>query len=239
MRHESKSAISASILPDPVLCTVDVVVLTLVEGRLHVVLVDRESEPFRGVAALPGGFVHPAEDPDLRRTAQRVLREKAGIDEPYLEELGTFSGPGRDPRGWSVSVAWVTLVASERSRPDGRARVRLRSVDDVDGLPFDHPAIVRAARERVRSKSSYSSLPAHLCPEEFTLPRLQAVYETLLGEPVNKVSFRRKMVELDFLEPVQGGKLQGGAHRPAQLWRLKAPFRSVLSLTDRGINSGG
>ena len=88
---------------------------------------------------------------------------------------------------------------------------------------------------RVRSKSLYSSLPVFLCGPEFTLPQLQQTYEVVLGEAVNKVSFRRKMDELDMLEAVPGAMRGGGAHRPAQLYRLRPEFRRSLSLLERGL----
>lgn len=223
---------------DPVICTVDVVLLTLEAGRLRFVLVPREAAPFKGVPALPGGFVHPEEDRDARACAERVLKAKAGVEGQWLEQLSVFSGKARDPRGWSLSVAWFAVVDCDALRAALPAGAQLREAGDLSGLPFDHDDIVRAALERLRSKSSYSSLPAHLCPESFTLPQLQAVYEAVMGEPINKVSFRRKMDELSFLEPVKGATTRGGAHRPAQLWRLKEDCRARLKLTDRGLNSG-
>ena len=151
---------------------------------------------------------------------------------PYLEQLASFSGPGRDPRGWSVSVAYFALVPP----PAQDDRLWL-PVDRLPALPFDHGAIVAAAVARVRNKSQFSSLPVHLCPEPFTLPQLHAVYEALLGEPVNPVSFRRKMDELAFIEAIPGAKSSSGAHRPAQLYRLKREFRRTLSLAGRGLNA--
>ena len=219
-----------------IICTVDVVLLTLQQQQLHVALLRRERDPFKGVLALPGGYIHPQQDADTRDAAIRTLRKKTGIVSPWLEELGTFSGPGRDPRGWSLSVVWYALVPPELLQ-DNRKAVELLPVAELKGLPFDHQAIVQAAVERVRNKSSYSSLPVYLCGERFTLPQLQAVYEALLGEAINKVSFRRKMDELDMIEPIEGELETGRANRPAQLYRLKAQFRSRLSLSDRGINA--
>ena len=114
-------------------------------------------------------------------------------------------------------------------------RVELVAVDALPPLPFDHRQIIDTAVLRVRSKSQYSSLPVHLCAEPFTLPQLQAVYEAVLGEPVNKVSFRRKVDELAMLEPVPGALQTGGAHRPAQLYRVRPAFRRQLSLSARGL----
>jgi 8-oxo-dGTP diphosphatase len=187
--------------------------------------------------ALPGGYIHAQEDQDAEAAARRVLRTKTRMESPYLEQLGTFSGIARDPRGWSLSVSYYALVPEgvlAAGTPD--PEMQLVPVDRVRGLPFDHRYIIDQAIERVRSKSSYSSLPVYLCGDSFTLPELQAVYEAVLGEPINKVSFRRKMDELDMLEPIEGAQQSGKAHRPAQLYRLKPRYRRQLSVTSRAIN---
>ncbi|UXY15762.1 NUDIX domain-containing protein [Chitiniphilus purpureus] len=220
-----------------VICTVDVVLLTLRTAALHVLLHRREREPFQNVLALPGGYVHPHTDRDTRDAALRVLQDKLGIQSPYLEQLATFSGPARDPRGWSVSVAYYALVPENLigNGKDCSGTTALCPVDDLRGLPFDHAQIVETAVHRVRNKSSYSSLPMHLCQAPFTLPQLQTVYEAVLGEPLNKVSFRRKMDELAVLEAIPGAFSSGNAHRPAQLYQLKPAWRHALSVTERGI----
>jgi 8-oxo-dGTP diphosphatase len=226
--------------PSGIISTVDVVLLTLRDGRLQVALLKRDRDPFSGVLALPGGYLRPDADADAADAAARVLREKTGIVSPYLEQLSTFSGRGRDPRGWSLSIAYYALVPAdviERAAHD-HAEVVLADVERTQALPFDHRQIVEAAVARVRNKSSYSSLPVYLCGETFTLPQLQAVYEALLGEPVNKVSFRRKIEEFGIVEPIEGALETGKANRPAQLYRLKARYRNALSMTDRGLNSG-
>lgn len=214
------------------ICTVDVVLLTLQHGALQVALLRRERAPFAGALALPGGYIHTGEDADAQASAARVLREKAGLQSPYLEQLATFSGPVRDPRGWSLAVAYCALVPPELL---AAAPLTLVPVADLPALPFDHRAMVDAAVARVRSKSQYSSMPVHLCAEPFTLPQLQAVYEAVLGEPLNKVSFRRKVEELAMLEAVPGALHSGGAHRPAQLYRVRPAFRQRLSLSARGL----
>lgn len=218
-----------------VICTVDVVLLTLQDNSLRVALLKRDREPFKGVLALPGGFIHPDEDADTQDAALRVLADKTGIAPPYLEQLATFSGPARDPRSWSVSVVYYALVPHEVIAKAGHEDVRLASVDRPLNLPFDHRTIVDTAVARLRSKSQYSSLPCYLAGESFTLPQLQRVYEALMGEPLNKVSFRRKMTEMDMLEPIEGAFSAGGAHRPAQMYRLKPELRDQLTLIERGL----
>lgn len=215
------------------ICTVDVVLLTLCQDQIKVLMLKREREPFAGAWALPGGYVHVDEDQGCEDAAQRVLRQKTGLESSYLEQLASFSGPARDPRGWSVSVAYFALVPLPAEVQPGQQWL---PVDRLPQLPFDHGAIVAKAVERVRSKSQYSSLPVHLCPETFTISELHAVYESLLGEPINSVSFRRKMDELAILEPVVGAKRADGAYRPAQLYRVKAEHKQRLRLVGRGLN---
>lgn len=218
----------------PVQVTVDTVLLTLKDSALQVLLLRRAHAPFDGVWALPGGYIHPQEDADAQASAARVLQAKVGLDGVYLEQLATFSGPARDPRGWSVAIAYCALVPWLQLPPLGED-MQLAPVQALPALPFDHRAIIDTALARVRSKSQYSSLPVHLCGATFTLPQLQQVYESILGEPLNKVSFRRKMDEMALLEPVPGALQAGGAHRPAQLYRVRAPFQRQLALSARGL----
>lgn len=218
-----------------VICTVDAVLLALRDDELVVAMIKREHEPYKGVAALPGGYIHPDEDQDAYAAAHRVLREKTGIEVPFLEQLSTFTGPARDPRGWSVAIAYYALVPYEILAGAERTDLVLANVDHLHTLPFDHKTIIEAAVSRLRSKSQYSSLPCFLAGDTFTLPQLQRVYEALMGEPLNKVSFRRKMAEMDALEPAGDEMEAGGAHRPAQLYRLKPQFRSHLRLLKRGL----
>ncbi len=219
----------------PIICTIDIVLLTLEPGGLKAALLKRDHEPHAGALALPGGYIHELDDPDARSAALRVLDNKTGIRSPYLEQLATFSGAARDPRGWSISIAYYALVSAEIIRQSSAAGIALTSVDALPALPFDHRTIIETAVARLRSKSQYSSLPCHLAGAQFTLPQLQRIYELLMGEPLNKVSFRRKISEMDILEPIEGGFETQGAHRPAQLYRLKQEFREELKLLERGL----
>ncbi|MDH5538056.1 MAG: NUDIX domain-containing protein [Rhizobacter sp.] len=222
---------------ETIICTVDVVLLSLLDDSLHVALLKREREPFSGALALPGGEIKAGVDLSAWDAAARMLKAKTGVQGPYLEQLATFSGPGRDPRGWSISVAYCALVSAELLQNAGSA-LHVVPVNRLPALPFDHRSIINVAVTRVRSKSQYSSLPVYLCGNRFTLPQLQSVYEAVLGEAINKVSFRRKMDELGMLEPISGAFEVGRANRPAQLYQLRRAFRRRLSLLERAINAG-
>ncbi len=199
------------------IATVDAVVLVLDEGMLKVAVHRRPREPFGGALALPGGYVHVDEDQDAEAAIRRILREKAGMGGFYLEQLGTFSGADRDPRGWSLSVAWVALLPVSEFAPEDPEIVLIDASDPGD-LAFDHATIVAAAMTRLRGKGAYSTLPAMLLPELFTLTELQYAYESVLGIRLDQSAFRRRVAEMRLIDPTD--ELRRSAGRPAKLWRL-------------------
>lgn len=214
-----------------IILTVDVVLFTLKADALHVVLVKRERDPYRGQPALPGGYIHAEEDADSLAAARRALRVKTELTSPYLEQLYTFANAGRDPRGWSASISYYALVNAEVLLSQNSDHFLFHPVDDLPQLPFDHNRIIDFAAARLRNKSTYSALPCYLLPELFTLTELQGTYEKVLGHRLDKSAFRRKINELDFLERTE--KIRKGVHRPAQLYRIR-PARKLV-LFDRTI----
>jgi 8-oxo-dGTP diphosphatase len=228
---------------EQLIVTVDIVLLTLIEDELCAALLQRSRPPHAGEWTLPGGFVHTHTDEDALAAATRILRTKARVESPYLEQLQTFTGRHRDSRGWSVSIAYYALVPHQAlQRPtepeapgDGSAVLKWRPVDSIRSLPFDHRDILRAAVDRVRSKTLYSSLPVHLMPPTFTLSELQSVYEALLQTELDKRGFRRRIEELDVVEPAPQQPTTRGAHRPAQLYRLKRKASNGVAIADRNL----
>jgi ADP-ribose pyrophosphatase YjhB (NUDIX family) len=204
--------------PQP-LVMVDTALFTIRDERLCLILTRRKEPPFEGLPALPGGFVHAQEDADTEAAARRVIRGKIGFDAPYLEQLFTFSGAARDPRGWSVSVAYYALIPW--SLLEGNSAAEAFPVDALPPLPFDHQKIVDKAVERLRGKATYSSLPAFLLSAEFTMNDLHRIYEQTIGVRLDKASFRHKILEQDIIEEIPN-RFRTGAHRPAQLYRLSS-----------------
>lgn len=225
-----------------IISTVDVVLLTLVEAasgdlKLKVALFKRDKAPFQGEPALVGGFIHEQEDRNTFESAMRVLQSKAGMSPPWLEQIKAFAGATRDPRGWSLSIAYYALVDAaliEKNAPDG---LIFAPVDDLPKLPFDHKEIIEEAVRRVREKGFNTSLPAYLAGPKFTLPSLQAVYEAVIGEKTDKVSFRRKMLAMDFLQEARGAQFKETGGAPATFYRLKTKYRTMLAVARRGLNS--
>jgi 8-oxo-dGTP diphosphatase len=217
------------------LTTVDVAIFSVREQALNVLLVKRPSErgePFPGEWALPGGFVDVDRDDDLEACARRKLKEKTGVDPPYLEQLGSYGNRTRDPRGWSATHVYFALIASDNvvPRPGGNAPDSKWHPVKADGrlaLAFDHAELLRAALARLRSKVEYTSLPLFLMGREFTLTQLQSTYEVILGRNLEKKSFRTRMLAADLLETVP--RRQTGANRPAQLYRRRSRQAHIFS----------
>lgn len=212
--------------------SVDVVLLTLIDGKMHVALHARPREPELGKHALLGGFVHvddPAET-DVEATAYRVLREKAGLRPRYLEQLRTYSGRARDPRGFTIAISHVALVPYEELET-AECSLFFYDVDALPEMAFDHNLQVADAVQRVRNKSSYSTLPCWLLPEKFTLTQLQRTYEQIFGETLTRGTFRTrlglKVGDVAVGEAVDAAgviiatdEFQGGNQRPARLFRV-------------------
>jgi 8-oxo-dGTP diphosphatase len=215
---------------------VDVVVLAAVRGELRVVVYLRRQHPARGRYALPGGFVRI--DESLDAAAARLLRDKAGLERVFTEQLYTFGAPGRDPRGRIITVAYYALLDPRRFEEIDPARgaragaVRVPWAGEAGGpvavvddegrslpLAFDHQEIVATAVKRLRGKLDYTEVGFQLLPEEFTLRALQEAHEAVRGAPVNKDSFRRRMLAGGLVEAT-GEHERDAAHRPAELYRF-------------------
>jgi 8-oxo-dGTP diphosphatase len=215
------------------LATVDVLIFALRQGALQVLLVrrpDEPAEPFPGRWALPGGFVDVTRDRTLQACAVRKLREKTGVSTPYLEQLGSWGSATRDPRGWSATHAYFALIhlpEAEAESARGSADSQWVDVDEAARrrLAFDHAEILEAALARLRGKVEYTSLPAFLLPEPFTLPQLQEAYEVVLGRPVDKSAFRKRMLDAEFLQ--EAGTVAGPLGRAAMGYRVKDRSQAV------------
>ncbi len=218
--------------------TVDCVVLgvDLEEGDLKVLLIERGTEPFRGSWALPGG--HVLEGEDLEPAARRELREEAGLEEVFLEQLYTLGNPGRDPRGHYVTVCYYALVNlqdfSVRAAADSDARdAAWFAVTDLPDLAFDHHRILELALERLKGKVRYQPIGFELLPPTFTLSQLQQLYEILLERKIDKRNFRKRALKLGILTDTREFQ-KDVAHRAARLYRFDRA--RYLEMEEDGFN---
>jgi 8-oxo-dGTP diphosphatase len=207
----------------PFAVTVDLVLMTVADGRLVVLLQRRPEPPFAGTLALPGGFV--GIDETLDHAARRVLCDKAGLaasDSAWLEQLYTFGDPDRDPRMRTVSIAYFALLphALLLAAIDSRTDLVLLPITALDDtLAFDHAVIITAAHERLQGKLDYAPIAFALLPDLFTLRDLQTVHEAITGTTFNKPAFRRRMLDTGWIEPT-GQRESDTPFRPAELYKM-------------------
>jgi 8-oxo-dGTP diphosphatase len=217
----------------PFAVTVDVVILTMSEGLLHVLLVCRGEPPYEGMWAIPGGFKRPTET--LDEAAKRELREETGVDlASLLAQFGAYGDPGRDPRMNVVTVGYLAVirdVGALEAGSDAAAAALVPVSDVLNGklpLAFDHLRIVRDAIERVRVELEVSGIATAFVGSTFTMAELRAVYEAIWGVQLDAANFRRSVVAEDGWVIPTGRRAQPGpaGGRPAELYRAGRAWRS-------------
>jgi 8-oxo-dGTP diphosphatase len=212
---------------------VDLVILTVRDGMLAVLLIERGQEPYRGWTALPGGFLRDGED--LPQAAERELREETGLGglTPYLEQVRTYAAPGRDPRGPVASVVYLAIVPHLPNPVPGTDAAAARwSAIDTTPLAFDHERILGDAIEQARSQLENRPVATAFCREPFTIGDLRAVYEAVWGVPLDPRNFHRKVTSLPGFVEDTGEVRCPPTGRPATLYR-RGPATSLYPPVQR------
>jgi 8-oxo-dGTP diphosphatase len=209
----------------------EIAVMSVIDGCLQVLLARRAEAPHAGKWALPGGVLRIDLDKSLEAAAQRVMKERLGLELPFLRQLCAIGGPTRDPRSpWALSVVYRALVPAAQVQPIAGKRVEALAWRPVDaavgdkGMAFDHAALIGQAIDVTRAEVAALELPFEFLPGGFTLGELQATCEQLLGHRLDKSSFRRKLADRDLVEPIEG-VTRSGAFRPAQVFTRKRSAR--------------
>lgn len=227
-KSASSSGVSATGRIHPMPFTrIELVILSIVDGGLAVLLGKRAGAPHKGKWALPGGVVRIDLDRDLDSAVQRVANERLQTTLPFMRQLCAVGSAQRDPRSaWAVSIVYRALLPHAAIAPEAGKRIetlRWCPVDEAMAdktLAFDHRELIAQAVEATRAEIERLELPFGFLPEAFTLGELQATCAAILGRPLDKSSFRRRLDAANLLEPVQG-EMRTGAFRPAQLYRKR------------------
>ncbi len=205
--------------PHPAL-TVDCVVFGFDGESLKLLLIERGLEPYKGMWALPGGFMRINET--LERAAMRELREETGVTNVYLDQFHVFSTLNRDPRERVVTVAFIALVRTSEYQliaGDDAANAQWFDENRLPPLAFDHGEIILAARQYLRQAIKMRPIAFTLLNEEFTVTELQKVYEAINGVKYDRRNFQRKLMQADILEE-RGIREPEVASRPPRVYAL-------------------
>ncbi len=226
---------SEDLLPN---ISIDCVILGFYQRQLKVLLLKYNGS---NLHSLPGGFIRKNED--LEEAALRVLEERTGLSDIYLEQFATFGGKNRqfastqriifENNGYSVSenhfllnrfvsVGYYALIDFSKANPSPDELSESCNWYDLNMLPtmaFDHSDIVKKALNSLRSTLDFKLIGFNLLPETFTMNELQALYETILDEKMVRSNFQRKMLNLGILERIEK-KMTGAPNKAPYLYRL-------------------
>lgn len=208
------------------LVRVELVVLSVIDERLQVLLGQREEDPHKNKWGLPGGVLRIDLDSTLEAAALRVARERLNEQLTNLAQVAAVGGPDRDPRApWGLSVVFRSMVQTDvHVAPGKRVKaLQWRAVSDIgdaNDLAFDHADLIAQAVEAVRREVAQLRFPDGWKIEPFTYGDLQALSEAVLGVPLDKVTFRRRMDASGMAAPLAGQMRSGGPFRPAQLYKF-------------------
>ncbi len=205
--------------------TTDIAILTIIDNDLKVLTIERLNHPYKGLKALPGGFLDVDREESLEETAARELVEETNLKNFYIEQLKTYGDVKRDPRKRVITVVYFALVpfshfkdqvieAGDDAAPGSAKWVSLTRPPAK--LAFDHRMILKDILERVRGKVSYTDIAFKLLPRRFTWKELQTVYEIILGRPLLASNFRRKITSMYKLKEMKAVR-RDGVGRPSIL----------------------
>ena len=200
--------------------SVDSVIFGYTESELKVALIERKNFPFKGMWAIPGGFMQERET--VEETALRELKEETGIEDVYLEQFHVFNQPGRDPRGPTITIALFALINSNQCNliaSEDAAKAKWWPAYKLPPLAFDHNEIYTKALEALRIALRTRPVAFELLPKQFTLTHLQDLYEQVFDIKLDKRNFRKKMLSYGFLKELDE-KQKGVSYRAAKLYKF-------------------
>lgn len=210
--------------PRPAMTT-DCVVVGFDGSQLKILLIERGVEPYKGMWALPGGFIQ--ENETAENCAMRELQEETGLHVTTLKQLQLFSTVDRDPRGRVITMAFYALVRSQEVHGgDDAANAQWFNIDQLPKLAFDHQDIITAAMQQLKRDIHFEPIGFNLLDTTFTIPQLQMLYELILGVKFDRRNFPKKMLQFDIITPAeeQIGECYYGDHHEMKAMSIDALF---------------
>lgn len=203
--------------------SVDCVIFGYDEKELKVLLIKSDLEEFSGLYSLLGDLIRP--DEDLESASYRILKERTGMDDLYLEQVQAFGSIDRHPSGRVITIAYYSLIDIKHHKLQlSHNELNWYPVNEIKKLAFDHKLIMDSCLKRLQQQVMDYPIVFNLLPEKFSLRQLQELYEAILGVELDRRNFRKKISIKDWLIDI--GEMEDDVpHRPGKLYRLKPEFR--------------
>jgi 8-oxo-dGTP diphosphatase len=219
--------------------SVDCVVFGYYHGEVRVLLIERNEEPFLGSWALVGDLVHP--DSDLASSANIILESLTGLKGIFMEQFFTFDAIDRHPLGRVITVGFYSLVNFELYQPVASSWAKSTkwfNINELPDLAFDHREILEKGIETLKKNVRHRPVGFELLPNKFTLSDLQSFYESLLGQKFDKPNFRKKILKMDLVKPLNEYQ-ENVSHRPAELYAFDEEQYELLQKEGFAFELGG
>ncbi len=200
--------------------SVDCVIFGYDESELKVLTLDCNMDPYLGLPSLLGDLVK--NDENLDEAATRILYQRTGITDVFLEQVKAFGELDRHPMGRVVTIAYYALIKVDEYGQNGmesKHNAKWRTIGSLKEMAFDHKKILNASLHLLRKRLIEYPLWMKLLPEHFSLPELQNLFEAVLAKPLDKRNFRKKISKLGIIKEV-GKKQEDVPHRPAKLYAV-------------------
>ena len=215
--------------------SVDCVIFGYEDKQLKVLLIKSDLEEFEGLYSLLGDLVKP--DEDLETASYRILRERTGMEDVYLEQVQAFGSIGRHPSGRVITIAYYSLIDISHHRLQlSHNELHWHPVSEIKKLAFDHKLILDTCLARLQEQVMEHPIIFNLLPEKFSLRELQEVYEAILDIDLDRRNFRKKISLKDWLVDIDEME-QDVPHRPGKLYKLKPEFRKKQGRRSRQSKS--
>ncbi len=202
------------------LVSVDCVIFGFADNELKVLLIKSDLEVFKDRWSLLGDLLRA--DEDLESASYRVLKERTGLSDVYLEQVYTFSSMDRHPGGRVITTAFYSLVnIKDHQLKLAHNELHWHPVNELSNLAFDHDRILQTCLERLRDQIQEHPIVFNLLPEKFSLRELQALYEAILNTKMDRRNFRKKFFLMDWLVDLEELE-RDVSHRPGKLYRFNS-----------------
>ncbi|HKP33011.1 MAG TPA: hypothetical protein VJT83_09795 [Chitinophagaceae bacterium] len=196
--------------------SIDCVIFGYEKGKLKVLLIECKLKEYEGLYSLLGDILRPEEDID--EGSYRILRDRTGLDDVFLEQVQTFGSVKRHPGGRVITVAYYSLINirdHQTQLPDNDLHWQL--VDDLKEMAFDHKKILDTTLCKLRTRVMEEPIIFNLLPKKFSLRELQSVYEAILGSKLDRRNFRKKIFLTEWLIDLEEFETDV-THRPGKLY---------------------
>ena len=203
--------------------SVDCVIFGYEDKEIKVLLIKSDLKEFEGLYSLLGDLVKP--DEDLTKASYRVLKERTGLDDVYLEQVQAFGSVARHPSGRVITIAYYSLLDINNHKLKlSHNELHWHSLKQIKKLAFDHKKILESCLHRLREQVMEQPVIFNLLPEKFSLRELQEVYESILGLSLDRRNFRKKISVKDWLQDLNEMETNL-SHRPGKLYGLKKQYQ--------------